>query len=269
MKKNRKLIFIITGILFLASIFISSEAAVKTPTPTIGEKPQAPEIFKIEPAWTSTADNPEEIYVHLGFGYQNGERAAYRLYKKDTAGQWVMDYDSKTETTAVSLPDRKANQIGETYYYYATAVKNGTESEPSAIMPITLVRPACYDTDRDANHATGVNYYEKGTINGNTDYCKSSEMLVEYSCGMNNMAYNNPYPCEFGCFDGACRQEPQSELNRPTIQPLPDDNDQLNDQYEPEEPEEPEEPYEPFNWNNILMFMVLGGILLVIVFLFA
>lgn len=82
---------------------------------------------------------------------------------------------------------------------------NGVESQTVRCPPNMLCsegRCTCPDTDG------GWDYYNRGTIDGQTDYCINDTLLREFSCGtdayFNFIAASRNVSCEFGCDHGAC-----------------------------------------------------------------
>ncbi|MCU0653545.1 MAG: hypothetical protein MUD10_04785 [Candidatus Pacebacteria bacterium] len=172
---------------------------------TAAGKPEPPEIFKLDLAWSYQPE--DKIYAHVGYGYADGKRAIYRLYRREgQSGAWSLAGDSETPTTAVSLADRDADKIGTNYYYYATAIVGGMESVPSAIRRIKIVMPECYDTDRSPAHIMGIDYFKRGTIDGKTDYCRNEDSLVEYFCSPLGIGNSGKW-CKNDCVEGACLPE--------------------------------------------------------------
>ena len=66
----------------------------------------------------------------------------------------------------------------------------------------------CTETDTEING--GRNFEVKGTTTKGdksfTDYCSSTEVLVEYYCSNNNIKYAR-YPC-VSCIEGTCAKQP-------------------------------------------------------------
>ncbi len=68
----------------------------------------------------------------------------------------------------------------------------------------TIIPPICLDSD------SGKNYYLKGTVTDSTgksypDIC-SSDTLIEYYCGTDNIYRNEFFTCPYGCNNGACKE---------------------------------------------------------------
>ncbi len=66
---------------------------------------------------------------------------------------------------------------------------------------------SCSDTD-------DLDFFRKGTANGETDYCLDNSTVVEYSC-QNDRVTSSEYTCQYGCIDGACQTGTQQQ---PTIE---------------------------------------------------
>ncbi len=158
---------------------------------------------------SSNSNTVNQVFVNILCYYLDDEEAILKLYGKiGEDGEWKLRYDtSPHETCSLSASDYSSNEVGTTYYYYATAVKDGVESEPTEISSITLRWPDCFDSDCDKEHKMGVNYFVKGTHKGKTDYCWDSEKLVEYFCSAENSTFSLHHKCPYGCQDGACLTE--------------------------------------------------------------
>jgi len=82
---------------------------------------------------------------------------------------------------------------------------NGVESQTVRCPPDMLClegRCTCPDTDG------GWDYFNQGTVAGQTDYCINTTLLREFSCGtdayFNFIAVSRNVSCEYGCDNGAC-----------------------------------------------------------------
>jgi hypothetical protein len=89
---------------------------------------------------------------------------------------------------------------------------------------------SCIDTDNPTKH-----YYLKGTVKGTgpsgaytlTDYCPTGEKLTEYYCSQNLYSSEN-YACPWGCGNGACLYQSQSNLTTPTTFNCTDTDNGIN-----------------------------------------
>ncbi len=172
-----------------------------------------------KPDWmrTDMTSNGNTPFVWAGFGYKTGT-ANFRVYKKIGDGDWFIEYTTSMPTVGVSMSDYDANIIGETYHYYATAIVNGIESEPTDVNSFTLYYPPCSDTDANDEYRLGLNYYTKGSHLGKEDYCVNDTKLHEYYCSTNNQTFNREYTCEHGCENGACKIPEEMWLELTPIQ---------------------------------------------------
>lgn len=164
---------------------------------------QTPKNFNVSIGTNSTQPSPFMV-VTAGYG-DNSKTAYFKVYRKTGENDsWETAYKTLSETPSISLSDYKANNVGATYYYYVTAIKNGQESEPTEIKSLTLSWPNCSDTDADSEHKLGINYYTKGTHKDKTDYCVDDSKLHELFCSAGDQTFNLNYTCPNGYRDGAC-----------------------------------------------------------------
>jgi len=180
-----------------------STTAQKTANFVLSEAVRKPDW--ISTSVTSTSNQPNKVYVGVSYGYKGGDKAKFKLYKRVGAtGTWTVKFTTTTETTGVSVSDYDASVVGTTYYYYAIAIKDGVESEPTETKSITLSWPVCSDDDYDTEHRMGINFYKKGIHKGKIDECVDSTRLHEYFCSASDSTFSTYYNCPNGCSDGAC-----------------------------------------------------------------
>ncbi len=148
---------------------------------------------------------PNELFVNVAFSLEDNpsnDEKTYRLYRKIGDGPWL-ERDTYSTGYGVSLSDYTANAIGETYSYYVTIEGRLL---PSKTIDFTLDwdKVACFDTDKDVDHMMGLNFFVKGTQNGQVDSCIDSNMLWERFCGNQNQTANYYFYCPSACEDGRC-----------------------------------------------------------------
>lgn len=88
------------------------------------------------------------------------------------------------------------------YYCGSNGVNDRTVECPYEYCDSGHGSCACPDTDG------GWDYFQQGTVAGETDYCISSRALKEYSCGLDAsgdfIADSGVVTCPYGCDNGAC-----------------------------------------------------------------
>ena len=103
-------------------------------------------------------------------------------------------------STCEQIDDRCVNSTHIKEYYCGP---NGVESDIVKCPYDTCIRGRCTCPDTDG----GWDYYHRGTVLGETDYCSGSR-LVEHNCGLdsygNFIADTKTVRCEYGCAYGAC-----------------------------------------------------------------
>lgn len=147
----------------------------------------------------------------------NKDKEYYRikLYRKtEGEGEFSLIYDTNNVaprgTPGLSYADDSSRfNFGKEHEYQAESIVNNL-SYRSEKIKINMTYGRCtWDTDAGWDAVMGYNIYEKGTINGKTDYCAEDGRLNEYWCyvGRPGDAPGGYVICKNGCRDGACIPE--------------------------------------------------------------
>jgi hypothetical protein len=165
----------------------------------------------------------EEIYGHVdndGCGCRDTERGRPNPYERGTVYAENIEGRGRNAITSQltggkgwtifatiasdckPFVDECVSSVSVREYYCGP---NGVENQTVRCPPDMLCsegRCTCPDTDG------GWDYYNQGTIDGQTDYCINTTWLREFSCGTDLRGYfsavSRNVSCEYGCVDDAC-----------------------------------------------------------------
>jgi PKD repeat protein len=156
--------------------------------------------------WTCTAHDPEGS--HLSWYVDWGDVDWGDSNPIGGGGGVAVSADKQTAQSTHSY-----NSAGAYTVRFTVTDDQGQSARTSVSVSVGGAVPKCTDTDG------GKDYYVKGITTGlagdnlistDTDFCRDSNMLVEWFCLSDQKTRTNTnYYCPNGCVDGACIESPQ------------------------------------------------------------
>lgn len=113
------------------------------------------------------------------------------------------------------IPQNDVKDVPKNFSVIEPVVKTGEEKEVKNenynLSNAVTTKENCFDSDG------GFIFYTKGYIKDTEgeifkDYCKDSNHVVEYKCGIIGYKDESESYCQYGCFDGACKNPTEDQL---------------------------------------------------------